>query len=90
MQYLIASTLDNVLDPMAAIVGLLLPVFWDSWIAVLIAVLLGVTWLAVILTGQGPRVYLLPLVWVQVGVPQLLFALAGRYVLRPALRKRFE
>ncbi|MFN5995729.1 MAG: hypothetical protein ACK47C_15850 [Paracoccaceae bacterium] len=89
MVSLIANFLGNLLDPLAATFALLLPVFWESWLAVVVAVLVGFIWLAVILNGYGTGALLLPVAWLQVGVPLLVFALVGKLVLLPILRRRF-
>jgi hypothetical protein len=87
MQYLLANFIANVLEPLAALVCVLLPAVWSSKFATIVAVLAGFTWLAVVLNGYGPSAYLLPIAWVQVGMPMLIFALVGRYLLRPVLQK---
>jgi tetrahydromethanopterin S-methyltransferase subunit C len=88
MVTLLANLLGNLLEPLAAILALLLPVFWRSWFSVVAAVLFGFVWLAVLLNGYGFGAFLRADALIQVGVPLLLFAIVGRSVLHPLLLRR--
>ena len=88
MQYMIASLLGNIFNPIPTLTAFLFPVLWRNLWAVPLGVFVVFTLSAVLFGRFGLSAYLHPVAWVQLGIPFALYALIGAFILRPILMKK--